>query len=731
MRFFCIVLCFLALIALIGHALLQGTDLPFVRGAPQIQAQVARSAKTAAASLGTTIPIQLQIHGKTVIVRGPAQSEQQRDQILAAVRAVPLVARVHDGMTVLPLASPFRFRAEKSIDGAISLSGHVPNQATEERLVAAANAAGSGAPITVELELASGVPEGDWPEMVEAGLEALSHLETGVMDISDTDGELTGAATDGASWEASDAALASSQFGTWRTEIAGAPPEDGYLFTAMKAPNGMLLIEGHAPDPDTRSALFAAAKDAAVNDVSGELAIAAGMPEGWPERVVKGLLALGATSNGLLTVTPDTINLSGEVENETDMAVLSAFIGEDWESEILVLDPTPTADVTFALAADGSVQVSGLLPDGMTQAALSAVLPGVIISDLNFEERGRAEDWAPALNGLSIVLPRFSAARARITGQKLALAGNLKRGFSAEGARASLETELDEHWTLDLDIVESAPLAEVILSMRDEEVAISGVLPFGLEPDAALTLLGDKAGGEGLTGGGDGDAKAWRTNLATLSDTLQLFKNATGKIGGKVIEIEGQLTPGYPATVAKARLDAGLADGWTTQFSAEETAPGEGDTRINLSTGERELFRNGYWLPAVDFPVSLLRCKTEIDDALAQKQIVFFTGSAEIDETDGSVLNRLAAVSVRCLNSSEMRLEIGGHTDSVGNDNSNRWLSEQRALAVLAALRDRGVREDAMKAVGYGETRPVATNDTAEGRAQNRRITFEWSEQGG
>lgn len=69
-----------------------------------------------------------------------------------------------------------------------------------------------------------------------------------------------------------------------------------------------------------------------------------------------------------------------------------------------------------------------------------------------------------------------------------------------------------------------------------------------------------------------------------------------------------------------------------------------------------------------------------------------------------------------------LKANIEAHTDSVGRDAYNQKLSERRAASAVKALTDLGVDKDRIKAVGYGEKRPVATNDTAEGRAENRRV---------
>jgi outer membrane protein OmpA-like peptidoglycan-associated protein len=69
-----------------------------------------------------------------------------------------------------------------------------------------------------------------------------------------------------------------------------------------------------------------------------------------------------------------------------------------------------------------------------------------------------------------------------------------------------------------------------------------------------------------------------------------------------------------------------------------------------------------------------------------------------------------------------LQIEIEGHTDSTGSDDYNQRLSERRAESVRSYLRDQGIGQAIVAAVGHGESRPVATNGTAAGRQQNRRV---------
>jgi outer membrane protein OmpA-like peptidoglycan-associated protein/uncharacterized protein YidB (DUF937 family) len=112
----------------------------------------------------------------------------------------------------------------------------------------------------------------------------------------------------------------------------------------------------------------------------------------------------------------------------------------------------------------------------------------------------------------------------------------------------------------------------------------------------------------------------------------------------------------------------------------------------------------------------------DLTSALNLEIINFSTGSAQIPDSSILFLNKAADVIKTA--PSTMSLEIGGHTDNVGDPAANLALSQQRADAVRNYLISRGVPSDQLVAKGYGDTKPVASNDTDEGRFQNRRIEF-------
>ena len=112
----------------------------------------------------------------------------------------------------------------------------------------------------------------------------------------------------------------------------------------------------------------------------------------------------------------------------------------------------------------------------------------------------------------------------------------------------------------------------------------------------------------------------------------------------------------------------------------------------------------------------------ELDTALADVVINFASGSAVIPADGRAQLDSLVPLLTDVPEGTLVAVE--GFTDSQGDAAANQRLSEARAQAVVDYLVSQGVSPDVLRASGNGESRPVASNDTAEGRAQNRRIEF-------
>jgi outer membrane protein OmpA-like peptidoglycan-associated protein len=105
-------------------------------------------------------------------------------------------------------------------------------------------------------------------------------------------------------------------------------------------------------------------------------------------------------------------------------------------------------------------------------------------------------------------------------------------------------------------------------------------------------------------------------------------------------------------------------------------------------------------------------------------KIYFETGSAKLKLISNSSLDDLSVILKR---NEAVNLTIEGHTDNVGDDNYNMTLSQQRTESVREYLITKGIAAERLTAIGYGETKPVADNANAKGKAKNRRVELKTS----
>ncbi|HEV7230063.1 MAG TPA: OmpA family protein [Bacteroidia bacterium] len=113
------------------------------------------------------------------------------------------------------------------------------------------------------------------------------------------------------------------------------------------------------------------------------------------------------------------------------------------------------------------------------------------------------------------------------------------------------------------------------------------------------------------------------------------------------------------------------------------------------------------------FTIKILR-----DQVTRLDNVTFESGKANLRPESNKALNDLAEFMARKKN---IKIEIAGHTDNVGDKDANQKLSQERAASVKAYLVKKGISTDRVIAKGYGDTQPMADNDTPEGKQKNRR----------
>lgn len=162
----------------------------------------------------------------------------------------------------------------------------------------------------------------------------------------------------------------------------------------------------------------------------------------------------------------------------------------------------------------------------------------------------------------------------------------------------------------------------------------------------------------------------------------------------------------------------------------------DGTGQIELAVGDWKVLviSEGFAVASVKFEIAaaqtqavkvqLRAAKVEVKaEEIEIKEKVFFdVDKATIKDESQELLAEIAATI--SANPRIVRIEVQGHTDSDGSDSYNLELSQKRVDAVVAVMIAEGVSADRLVAKGYGEAVPIGSNDTAEGKADNRRVQF-------
>jgi len=164
----------------------------------------------------------------------------------------------------------------------------------------------------------------------------------------------------------------------------------------------------------------------------------------------------------------------------------------------------------------------------------------------------------------------------------------------------------------------------------------------------------------------------------------------------------------------------------------DDKCPNEKGLAANAGCPELDADKDGVLdkddaCPTIAGPASNKGCPEVTKEVLKElkvqaRAVYFVTGKAILKGADkGQTDGRLDAIKDIIKNYPNAKFSIEGHTDNVGNAKANQKLSEARAKVVMNALIAKGVNPENLTYKGYGSSKPVASNKTAAGRAQNRR----------
>ena len=197
----------------------------------------------------------------------------------------------------------------------------------------------------------------------------------------------------------------------------------------------------------------------------------------------------------------------------------------------------------------------------------------------------------------------------------------------------------------------------------------------------------------------EGLPRDWSLRTLTGLEALTYLSNGAVTVTPDELTVTGDTGQADASAAISGFLADKLGEG--SQFSINVTYREELDPIASIPTPEE--------------------CEAKIASVQSGRKINFEPGSSTIDGNGAAIMDDIAEILREC---GDIRIEIGGHTDSQGREEMNERLSQERAQAVLNELRARRVLTSSFTAKGYGESQPIADNDTEEGREANRRIEF-------
>ncbi len=654
--------------------------------------------------------------GRDGALTGKAADDTATPRALAMVRDAWGVRVVTDRSELLELVEKFFWSAAASGDGRVVLSGFVPNQDARRAVVSAAQDDFPKAEIIDEMKLARGAPDRDaWLSGATFALKQIAQLKKGTAELSVLDLSVTGEAGTMQAYRGVRQALAKSMPGGVKlaSENITPPIIDPYVWNA-KLSGGQVVLGGFVPSEQARKGIAAHARRVFPKGEIGDRAeTAGGAPQGWDRAVIVALTQLGALKSGTVDIKGREFTFVGEAADEPTAAAVRKALKSDVPQNYKLIEKigypkqvTAAAGYTIAIAHSGSaVEVSGNVPSEAARAALidavKARFPGRSVVDKLTILAGAPGGWQQCIIAGLAPLPRLSDGKSVLVDTHLAVTGSTADYGVAQKVPEEVKTAVGQTCTADVKIAFTGDLNTNLTwrAIHDDRgaVTLEGEVP----DDAARGKLIEAA--QRIFPGARFTDKMrivaappepWLGVALGGLNYLARLQRGEASVTGKELLVKGYASSEAIAKDVRGAVPRNLPEGFTGRDAIEVLSAQEQAATV---------------------------CQEMMRDATARGVIEFDRAKADLTPDSTLTLRELAEIAKEC---PAFRIEIEGHTDSEGTDERNQRLSDRRAKAVADFLTRAGVEASRLSTVGYGASRPIADNDTEDGRARNRRIEF-------
>ena len=655
-------------------------------------------------------------------ISGEAKNIEDYESVQAALDSVPVGIELFRADIKPAAADTFAWIASLNSDG-LSLSGYVPSAVAQQRIVDLVSGALPDVAVRDRMRIAQGPDEATddaWASGAAFGFKMLSYLSDGNVVMTPGALSISGTVRSPGVFDEAMGALSSvpEDFSLSREGIQPATV-DPFEWSARLDANS-IAVEGFAPSAAARNKLVGTFADARPGtEIQSTVMVARGPLGEAGFNDVTGFVArlFANFSEGSAGLKDKALSISGVARDvdafraaEAAMQTLPDGVVrgnlEIFPAAIGVLSWTATRDAN-RLVLDGFVP-SEAVRKSVLSAAKQAIPGGEVTDRMEVASGGpEAAIWGHATAFALKQLGRMTRGQARLSGAEFSLEGIAPDFPAYDGILADVPAAMPGGLKLvRADILPPSISPYIWGAKRDaDSITLSGHVPSdGVRSEIAAfareRFLGLAVNDEMklASGAPEGMVQAVGVAFAALG---QLYEGAA-TLADRRLTLTGEAPDEASAEAADEFISKRLPEGFsgTSSIRVAEAPPPP---------------------PKPEQPDDATACQDRLNTIMTGNVVRFEVNKADIRSESFDLLDRIAEAAQGCQG---FNIEVGGHTDSDGPEEYNLDLSQKRAEAVVRYLVGKGVSEQRLKAVGYGESKPLASNDNDAGKARNRRIEF-------
>jgi OmpA-OmpF porin, OOP family len=514
-----------------------------------------------------------------------------------------------------------------------------------------------------------------------------------------------------------------------------------YIWSAAREGN-KITLSGFAPNEATKTKIVTDTKAALPNtEVIDQMKIAPGVPAVFGAATAYSLAQLARLPDGKANLSDAALTITGTAPSADIYQVATAAgLPQGVAGSVQVGLPIANPYIWQAQKVGQAITLTGFVPSAEVKAkiaeAAKAAAPNATVTDQMRLAAGAPaglETMATAalnhLAGLTSGIANLTGANYSLTGvaptveafnRVMAAAKALPTGFTPAKADVTAPAISPYAWSA----VRNGPAITLSGYVPDEATKVANAaaaraaVPNAMVTDQQSLGAGAPNGLAGMAAYAINQLGRLNSGTASLSNTAYTITGAapTAAVRDETIAGTTRLPAGY--TLARQEVTAPATPAPTPVVAPVVVPP---PPPVVIAPPPPPPAPAPVVMAPPPSPVSVVDTCQQQFNALLNDPILFATNSDEIQSVSYILLGRLAGVAKTC---PTRTIEIGAHTDTDGSPVYNQDLSERRAKAVVEFLVREGVAGTNLKSVGYGETKPIAPNDTPANKQKNRRVEF-------